>query len=787
MNKRENQNLNKNRERTKQYKKTTDKYKPIQYGRATENNRKIKSANRKNPNDHYSNLKKSNLKQEKQEKRTHLPIVPTLVLILGFAIGAFLYTNKSDGANVVKKYYSLLGEKNYDQMYELVDTDLSKEDFVNRVKNIYEGIEFSNAKVSIMGNSHLEQENTTQENSTKTIKIFGSKNSNNGSGVTEESQDNNNSINSENTQENLDSSKEQNDNESANNTKDQNNNGGLNSSNQSVTYSVSAKSVAGEIKFTRTSEIVNVDGKAKIKWSSSDIFPDLEDDEKVRVRKISAKRGTIFDRNGYTLAKDSDAYIAKLVPSKVTENTDFSKLSELSEIDKETLKKQVNEEKKRLETSNQSENYIRLKKFSKDDQDLKNKFLQIKGVLITDEKSREYPRGEAFSLLLGYVQDAEGKDGIEKEFNNTLKEKEGSEIYIEDKNGNIKKSIAKIDAKDGEDVKLTIDAKVQEKIYNEFKDEKSAVVNINYKTGEILALVSTPSYDNNLFSLGMSESEWDKLKNDVSTPLYSRFLGTYVPGSSIKPVVAAIGLEENSISPDEDFGKYGLKWQKDESWGDFYITTLNEDRGENTENNLKNAIAFSDNIYFAKVALKIGKESLCAGFNKFGFNENLNFVSNMQKSTYGEISTEKDLASTGFGQGNLLVNPIMMASIYSSFANEGSMIKPYIEYEKEEKNRVKYYKENVISKENANIIKEDLKQVVQIGTAKVAKDIGKNLYGKTGTAEIKASKKDKDGSEIGWFDMFDEDGNLIVTMCENVEKKGGSNYVVKKVCNILKS
>ena len=189
-------------------------------------------------------------------------------------------------------------------------------------------------------------------------------------------------------------------------------------------------------------------------------------------------------------------------------------------------------------------------------------------MLITDEKSREYPRGEAFSLLLGYVQDAEGKDGIEKEFNNTLKEKEGSEIYIEDKNGNIKKSIAKIDAKDGEDVKLTIDAKVQEKIYNEFKDEKSAVVNINYKTGEILALVSTPSYDNNLFSLGMSESEWDKLKNDVSTPLYSRFLGTYVPGSSIKPVVAAIGLEENSISPDEDFGKYGLKWQKDESWGE---------------------------------------------------------------------------------------------------------------------------------------------------------------------------------------------------------------------------
>lgn len=764
MNKKENHKLNRNRAKANNYE------------RAIVSERKLKKIKKKKSNMCYPNSKEINLKNERsQVKKAHLPVIPTIILLLGFAIGAFLYTNKSDGANIIKKYYSLLDEKNYDQMYELVDTNLSKEDFINRVKNIYEGIEFSDAKVSIMGNSHLNQENEATENSTKTIKIFERKNFNNGSGATEETKNNNNSINSKNTP----SSQNQNNNEN---------------SNPSVTYSVSAKSVAGEIKFTRTSEIVTVDGKAKIKWSSSDIYPDLGEDEKIRVRKISAKRGTIFDRNGYTLAKDSDAYVAKLVPSKVTESTDFSKLSELTSIEKETLKKEVNDEKKKAEGTKQgdnenkssSENNIRLKKFSKEDQDLKNKFLQIKGVLITDEETREYPRGEAFSLLLGYVQDEDGKDGIEKEYNDKLKEKEGSEIYIEDKNGNIKKSIAKIDAKDGEDVKLTIDAKIQEKIYNEFKDEKSAVVNINYNTGEILALVSTPSYDNNLFSLGMSEEKWNNLKNDEGTPLYSRFLGTYVPGSSIKPIVSAIGLEDNLLSPDEDLGKYGLKWQKDKSWGDFYITTLNEDRGENTENNLKNSITFSDNIYFAQAALKIGKENLCKGFDKFGFNENLNFVNNMPISTYGEISNEKDLASTGYGQGNLLVNPIMMSSIYSSFANEGNMVKPYLEYEKDEKNRVKLYKENVISQENANIIKEDLKQVVEIGTAKVAKD-SKIIAGKTGTAEIKASKEDKNGSEIGWFDAFDEDGNLIVTMCENVEKKGGSNYVVKKVSEIFKN
>ena len=123
------------------------------------------------------------------------------------------------------------------------------------------------------------------------------------------------------------------------------------------------------------------------------------------------------------------------------------------------------------------------------------------------------------------------------------------------------------------------------------------------------------------------------------------------------------------------------------------------------------------------------------------------------------------------------------------------MIKPYIEFEKNDKNKVKIYKSNVINSENANIIEDDLIQVVKDGddliqvvkdgTGKDANIAGKTIAGKTGTAEIKASKNDKTGTEIGWFDAFDEDGNLIISMVENVENRGGSNYVVKKVAEIF--
>ena len=226
----------------------------------------------------------------------------------------------------------------------------------------------------------------------------------------------------------------------------------------------------------------------------------------------------------------------------------------------------------------------------------------------------------------------------------------------------------------------------------------------------------------------------------------------------------------------------GLSWQKDSSWGNYMVTTLTPC---DEPANMQNALMRSDNIYFAKAALKIGYDGFMEGLNELGFNEDISFELSTSKSTYdtdGKIDDEVQLADSGYGQGQILVNPIHMASIYSAFVNNGNMIKPTIIYE--ENKQPEYLKENAISEEAANTIKEDLIQVVENpnGTAHDAKIDGLTIGAKTGTAELKASK-DEEGEVIGWFNAFTADETaakqlVVVSMVEDANSVGGSHYLI---------
>ena len=170
--------------------------------------------------------------------------------------------------------------------------------------------------------------------------------------------------------------------------------------------------------------------------------------------------------------------------------------------------------------------------------------------------------------------------------------------------------------------------------------------------------------------------------------------------------------------------------------------------------------------------------------NKILFNQDLNLEISTAKSQYSnskDISNEKVLADSGYGQGQILVNPIHMASIYSAFVNNGNRIKPTIIYE--ENKQPEYLKENAISEEAANTIKEDLIQVVENpnGTAHDAKIDGLTIGAKTGTAELKKSK-DEEGEVIGWFNAFTADETaakqlVVVSMVEDANSVGGSHYL----------
>ncbi len=658
-------------------------------------------------------------------------VVTIIVIVFAVAGGVIAYRMTRDTSkpeDVLIKYVGYVNEQNYEEMYKLLTNDskeqISQEDFISRNKNIYEGIDMTDMKIEIT--------NVTEENSKTYV----------------------------------------------------------------ISYNQSMNSEAGKIEFENTANVIkDKELGYQLNWKSSLIFPNLSSTDKVRIKTISAERGSIVDKNGKMLAGLGTVSSVGIVPGKLGENKDenIEKIANLLGTTADSINKTLSASWVKDDT------FVPIKKIQVDSIELKEQLLQIPGIKITSTKSRVYPLGEAAAHLVGYVQNITadelkanrgkgytstsviGKAGLEKQYEERLKGKDGLEIYIEDSDGKRKKDIAKIDVQNGETIKLTIDSTMQSKLYNELKNDAGFFVVMHPNTGALLALVSTPSYDPNDFTLGLSTEKWNAIKNNENKPMLARYLQSYCPGSTFKAVTGAVGLTTGKLSTSDTFSYSGLSWKKD-GWGQYDITTLTAYSGPK---NLENAMIHSDNIYFAQAALQIGAKSFTSGLKQIKFGENIDFTLGNLKSQYannGEISNEKVLADSGYGQGEILVNPIHMASIYSAFANDGNMIKPYLE----EGTETSYLVEGAFTKEAANTIKEDLIQVVenQEGTAKDMRVQGRTIAGKTGTAELKGSK-DAEADVLGWFDCFtsDNDSNqlLVISMVENGRSLGGSHYLINKI------
>ena len=670
---------------------------------------------------------KSKNKQKNKSKNilTKIIVLATilaLVIICVYIVFNYLITNP---VVILEEYVSKINEEKYSEMYQMIDDEskarISEEDFIKRNRNIYSGIDMANMQIT---------KNGIKREALNKVKLD---------------------------------------------------------------YTTKMNTSGGEINFNNSVVLTRKEKTYKINWSSNLIFPNLNDTDKVKVSSNKAIRGSIIDRDGTKLATNGKASSVGIVPNKLGENKEES-IKTIAELLK-TTPESINN---KLSASWVKENtFVPIKSIKIDDTELKNKLLTIPGIKITTIDARVYPLAEAASHLTGYVgqvtkEDLEknpgyssssiiGKTGLEKIYEEKLKGKDGLQIYIVDEQGNKKETIIEQDKKDGEDVKLTIDSRIQKNLYNELQNDEGAFVVMNYKTGEILALVSTPSYDVNKMTLGVTTEEWKEISENEHTPMLARFLQSYCPGSTFKPITGAIGLSTDSLSEDDTFSYSGLSWQKDKSWGNFNVTTLTAYNGPK---NLKNALTYSDNIYFAQATLKIGKTNFINGLKKLKFGETLDFEMNLAKSKYSNsetISSEGQLANSGYGQGEILVNPVHMASIYSAFANSGNMVKPYLEYREEQ--NAEYLVEGAFTENATNIITEDLIQVVEKGTAKDMKINGITIAGKTGTAELKTSKEEK-ADTIGWFDCFTTDYEtpyLIVGMVEKANENGGSHYLIPMI------
>ncbi|WP_294169509.1 penicillin-binding transpeptidase domain-containing protein [uncultured Clostridium sp.] len=660
-----------------------------------------------------------------------------VTIAFSFLITSMLISIGCSGINKAEKTFNSFTEKwvqaDYSSMYEMLTTDskeyITEEDFVSRYTNIFTAINANNLSFEIDGKSIKEDDVIT------------------------------------------------------------------------IPFKLNMNSITGDLSLTDYKlSLVKEDKEYKIKWDESLIFPNMIKDDKVRVSTAQAKRGNILDRNGKILAEDGIIYSVGIYPANFNKSNIEAKVTEIAnalDISEDNITT-------KLQANTNPEHFIPLVDILTTDpriNTLKNR--DDDGILLKEKIGRIYYGGEAFGRLIGYIgsitaEELEvnsakgyndtsliGKAGLEQVYEDTLRGEDAAEIYIE--RGMEKITIASKEIKNGNDIKLSVDYDLQNKVYSEMSGEKGAATAVNPKTGEVIAMVSAPSYDSNTFTTYISKTQKAKWEENNHADEINRFNKSYAPGSTMKLLTSIIGLENGVINPTEAKDIQGLKWQKDSSWGDYKVTRV-IDPGKGVT--LKDAANYSDNIYYAQVALDLGSEKFINGLKGFGIGEELTFEYPMEASQIsndGELNRDIIIADTGYGQGEVMVTPLHIALFYSTLSNEGNMMQPRLVIS--ENPEAKVWKEGLISQNNLPILIDAFTASVNDAGATLPDGAvpGHRVAGKSGTAEIKASQDDANGTENGWFVSTDPDSSKIsISMIiENVKNRGGSHVTIPKVRNVM--
>ncbi|HFL0819774.1 TPA: penicillin-binding transpeptidase domain-containing protein [Enterococcus faecium] len=544
----------------------------------------------------------------------------------------------------------------------------------------------------------------------------------------------------------------------------------------SFSYKAKMNTSLGELKdLSYKGTLDRNDGQTTINWQPNLVFPEMEGNDKVSLTTQEAARGNIIDRNGEPLATTGKLKQLGVVPSKLGDGgektANIKAIASSFDLTEDAINQAISQ------SWVQPDYFVPLKIIDGATPELPA------GATIQEVDGRYYPLGEAAAQLIGYVGDitAEdidknpelssngkiGRSGLEMAFDKDLRGTTGGKLSITDADGVEKKVLIEHEVQNGKDIKLTIDAKAQKIAFDSLGGKAGSTVATTPKTGDLLALASSPSYDPNKMTNGISQEDYKAYEENPEHPFISRFATGYAPGSTFKMITAAIGLDNGTIDPNEVLTINGLKWQKDSSWGSYQATRVSSDV---SQVDLKTALIYSDNIYAAQETLKMGEKKFRTGLDKFIFGEDLDLPISMnpaQISNEDSFNSDILLADTGYGQGELLITPIQQAAMYSVFTNNGTLVYPNLIADKETKD-----KKNVISETAVQTIVPDLREVVQDvnGTAHSLSALGIPLAAKTGTAEIK-EKQDVKGQENSFLFAFnlDNQGYMMVSMLENKE------------------
>lgn len=567
-----------------------------------------------------------------------------------------------------------------------------------------------------------------------------------------------------------------------------------------IPVDITADTMAGPLEFTVEVPVIYDAGEERedwyIEWDPSFILPGLTVDGQVEIDVLPARRGEIIDRNEKELAINGSGAKIGVTAGQFDVTSHGEKLASVIGSSKEFIANQLQQ------SWVQEGHLVPIKSIPFTQEEQYEEALKIPGVTASKVEMREYPYADSLAHLIGYVgkisaeelEDLEGKGydeasligkrGLEQLLEAQLRGESGLTISIKNSEQAEQQVILEKAAKDGERVQLTIDADFQKRIFDKMKGEAGTAAALDPKTGETLALVSSPSFDPNGFSVGLSANKYDALANDPKQPLLNRFANTYAPASSIKPITALIGLKAGTLDLKKTYQFEGKTWQKDPSWGSYNITRVYE-----TPNpvDLKKALIYSDNLYFANEALNLGQEKFTEGLKDFGFDDSFDYaypIRQSQISNEGSISSNGQLIDSSFGQGEMLMNIVHLAATYSPILQEGKMVKPIL-FADEEKGET--WKDNLVTAEHAKMMQTNLRAVVTDGFAEDANIPSPKLSGKTGTAELKASREEK-GQENGFFVAYptEKKSYILAMMIEGIEDKGSSNYVANIVAQAMK-
>jgi penicillin-binding protein 2 len=531
---------------------------------------------------------------------------------------------------------------------------------------------------------------------------------------------------------------------------------------------------------------------ARFLWlqvAKHDDYAARAEENRISVVPVVPNRGLILDRNGVVLARNFSAYTLEITPSKLRGSLD-SVIDDLSGVvniqpwDRKRFRKLL-EESKNFESTP-----IRTRLTDEEVARFTVQRYRFPGVEIQARLFRQYPLGQTASHVIGYIgrinqRDADkidemedaanysgtehiGKEGLEKSYENQLHGTTGYEEVEVSAGGRAVRTLSRTPAGPGNNLILSIDIELQKIVEEAFGDRRGAMIAIEPATGDILAYVSMPNFDPNLFVEGIDQQNWEELNSSPDHPLVNRPIsGSYPPGSTFKPFMALAALELGKRTPSQAISDPGYFWFGNHKFRD-------DKEGGHGMVDMYRSIVMSCDTYYYMLANDLGVDAIHDFMKPFGFgqvtgidleNERRGLLPSTawKRAAYKKPEQQKwyagETISLGIGQGYNSFTPLQIAHAVATLANNGVVMKPHlvkilengITHERavtvpKESYRIK------LKQENIDFIKQAMVGVTKEGTSsRVFANSGYISGGKTGTAQVVGIKKNEkyDAKKVG--------------------------------------